>query len=469
MGEEGNTVENGTLIGGKYLITGLIGKGAAGCVYQADDLHLGRKAAVKEVLMPDKAAQKALRGEMEMMKELGGSGSGLPEIYDWAEENGRAYLVMEYVDGMTLREYIRWNGRLSEKRACEWGRQILLTLAFLHRQHPPVIYQDLKPSNIIVAREGGVRLIDFGASFRMRYDGSKSRGIGTYGYSSPEQQNGGLIGPRSDVYAWGRLMQEMLSGVDMARRESCGEQAEAVYGSEVSYALSEIIRRCLSEDMSDRFGSACEVLDALDGRERVNRRYDRYILGLRMCSVIPAVIGIAAGFYTDVFAQMMSLSFDDTAAWKNILAGGWQNIALTAAMCAASYFIYENIGIKRYDRIRRSEGVFLTEGKTAGMWFILAAVLSGICLAGVVRAQKVSASGNLPVTVYDSEGRKVLIRSGTVYGPADDFIFSIDSSAWKGTQGGSPAVLTVSLTNRDSGTRAARTYYLTAAERGAAE
>jgi serine/threonine protein kinase len=67
--------------------------------------------------MPDKAAQKALRGEMEMMKELGGSGSGLPEIYDWAEENGRAYLVMEYIDGMTLREYIRWNGRLSEKKS----------------------------------------------------------------------------------------------------------------------------------------------------------------------------------------------------------------------------------------------------------------------------------------------------------------------------------------------------------------
>jgi hypothetical protein len=77
----------------------------------------------------------------------------------------------------------------------------------------------------------------------------------------------------------------------------------------------------------------------------------------------------------------------------------------------------------------------------------------------------VSASGNLPVTVYDSEGRKVLIRSGKVYGPAEDFIFSIDSSAWNGTRGGSPAVLTVSLTNRENGTRAARTYYLTAAGR----
>ncbi len=452
------------IIGGKYLIKELLGSGGEGNIYKVQDIHLGRTAALKEVITSDRNADRSLRREMEIMRELGGRNIGLPEIYDWVEENGEVYLVMEYIEGITLSSYIKWNSRLNEKKAGEWGREILEILAFLHEQQPPVIYQDLKASNIIVTKEGKVRIIDFGASFRMRFDGMMNRTAGTYGYAAPEQYRqecDELIGPQCDVYAWGKLMQEMLSGIDMGTQESCSEQAEAVYGGEISYAMDRIIRKCLSQRKGERYSTARDVIDAMDSEANTNRRYDLYIWGLKVCAALPAVTGMVLGMKERVFAHIMQLSFEDTGAWKMVFLSERKRLAVMAVMFLTSYLIYENIGVKYSGRIRRVDGIYLTECRKAGLWLVTIVLLAGICTGMIMHTKWIEAAGNLPITVYDNEGRKVLIRNGAVYGAPDDFIFRLDSDALgRPENGAQPAVLTVSLMNAEKGTADTRTYYL---------
>lgn len=439
------------MIGGKYRIIRLIGYGGFGNVYLAEDLHLGRKAAVKEFIM-QRDTQKS---EMETMKSLGGGRSGLPEIYDWIYENGQTYLVMEYIEGVTLHEYLKENGRLDEKRSCIWGKEILDMLRFFHGQEPPFIYQDLKASNVIVCTNGHVRLVDFGSAFRMRYDGVRPQASGTKGYASPEQQSS-MLKPcmQSDVYAWGRLMQEMLSGIDMSRDDSSGEQAAAVYGGEVSYGLVKIIRKCTSEKKEDRYGCADDVIMALEGRGHMNLRYNMYIAMLRISALIPAILAVIKGASDGVFSRLMKLSPEDMTAWKTVLMGEKKNLMIIAAMMMISYLLYENIGIRHFDRIRRVDGIYLTQRKGTCFRSASFLIIFAICLGISMRSQNADASGNLPVTVYDTDGHKVLIRDGAVYETEGDFIFSIRKP------NDSPSLLTLSLTDTESGNAGTRTFYL---------
>lgn len=358
------------IIGGKYIIVKIIGSGGMGNVYLAEDIHLGRKAAVKEAASyrSDKASA-ALRSEMEMMKAFSGKRTRLPELYDWIEENGSLYLVMEYIEGVTLRDHLKQGHHLNEKKAVEWGLEILQALSLLHEMEPPAVYQDLKSSNVIICRDGSIRLIDFGASFRMRYDGTVQRGIGTSGYAAPEQCIlGGMVCAQSDVFSWGRLMQEMLSGIDMGRSGSCAEQAAAVYGNEISYGLLRIIRKCTAERLEDRYRCAGEVISALDGCRRMNWLYSMHTGILRICALIPAALAIAAGFARGVFSHLMKLSFEEMSSWKTVIVSEKYSLTFIAAMIVLSYILYENIGIRHCDRIRRINGIYLTECRESDLF-----------------------------------------------------------------------------------------------------
>src|SRR5574344_712143 len=110
-------MQENEMIGGKYRIIRKIGSGGTGNVYLAEDINVGRKAAIKEITICDPEQKCILRSEMDIMKSLGGGRHGLPEIYDWIYENGETYLVMEYIEGITLREYMTLNRYTDEKLA----------------------------------------------------------------------------------------------------------------------------------------------------------------------------------------------------------------------------------------------------------------------------------------------------------------------------------------------------------------
>ncbi len=210
-------LQQGSIIGGRYEIVDLLGGGGMKQVWLARDRRLGgRSCALAEMIdsfRSDTArteAAAAFRGEAELLASL--SSERIPQVYDSFSEGSAHYLVMEYVRGETLDQQLKTVGRLSEESATSVALQIAETLQYLHSCNPPVIYRDLKPSNVILKPSGQLMLVDFGIARHFRAPTTVTM-VGTPGYAAPEQWKG-KAEPRSDVYALGALLHQMLSGRD---------------------------------------------------------------------------------------------------------------------------------------------------------------------------------------------------------------------------------------------------------------
>jgi len=271
----GSSGPGGFLAGG-YRLERLLGEGASGLVWLARDTReRGLVWAIKELdfrAVPTEERAEALAGferEAGILMRL--RHVSLPRVTDRFSQDGREYLVMERVEGPTLAEILRnRGGPLEEDLVAHWGVQICQVLAYLHGLDPPVVYRDLKPANVMVQVNGPVKLVDFGIARRMRPGrAGDTTAYGTPGYAPPEQYQG-RAEPRSDLYALGATLFELLTGRDPqpfgflfpAARElnpELSEEAEALLG------------RCLQLDPAARPASAAEVeqvLAALAARPR---------------------------------------------------------------------------------------------------------------------------------------------------------------------------------------------------------
>ena len=219
----------------------------------------------------------------------------LPVVYDLVWDDAW-YLVMEYIQGITLREYVGRSGYVQEEQACRWTEQLLDILGYLHTRKPPVIYRDLKPDNIMVCPDGHLRLIDFGAADQRDF-GTHERGImaATAGFSAPEQFGkmgdshiSGLTGrteqgymkqriyadERSDIYAVGMVLYYMVTAADPGKPPYAGLSIRD-YQPLLSDRLERIIRKCTKEEPAGRYQVVEEVrrdLDRCRGRMRYLRR-----------------------------------------------------------------------------------------------------------------------------------------------------------------------------------------------------
>lgn len=211
-------IQANSIIGGRYRVTRPLGGGGMKLVYLAEDLRLAaRPCALAEMVdsfsNPDTQHQAvtAFQREADMLAQL--SNEHIPRIFDRFSDANRHYLVMEYVDGVTLEEaQAQAGGRLTPERMVDIALQILDTLEYLHNLEPSVIYRDLKPSNVMLTGKGQVKLIDFGIA-RFFQPQSAATMIGTQGYAPPEQYRG-RAEARSDLYAMGATMHHALSGRD---------------------------------------------------------------------------------------------------------------------------------------------------------------------------------------------------------------------------------------------------------------
>ena len=262
---------------GKYSILKCIGQGGEGSVYLARDEDLHRAVAIKQVGIREEGAKEENRilREADMLRQLGHP--MLPVIYELLWEEAW-YLVMEYIQGVTLQEYIGKNGYAGEKQARAWALQLLDILCYLHTRKPPVIYCDLKPHNIIVCPDGNLRLIDFGAAYRQKFGEKTERMAVTPGYGAPEQfgraGKGVRADERSDIYAFGRVLYYMGTGADPARPPYTLLPVRN-YQPLLGDGLERVIRRCIREEPSERYQIAEEVrkdLEKGDGRRRRSRR-----------------------------------------------------------------------------------------------------------------------------------------------------------------------------------------------------
>jgi serine/threonine protein kinase len=261
-------IESNTIVGGRYRVVKPLGGGGMKLVYLAEDLRLAaRRCALAEVVdnFTDPNAQRqaitAFEREADMLARL--SNEHIPRVFDRFSEQNHHYLVMEYIDGVTLEEELkRAGGRMPEARMIDIALQILDTLTYLHGLLPPVIYRDLKPSNVMLTAGGQAKLIDFGIA-RHFQPLQNATMIGTQGYAPPEQYRG-KVEQRSDLFALGATIHHSLSGRDPANEAPFSFPPLRTLCPGVAPALATLIDESLAYDVDRRPPSAADFRSRLE-------------------------------------------------------------------------------------------------------------------------------------------------------------------------------------------------------------
>lgn len=391
--------KTGDVLLGKYELKEQIGEGGSGIVYLAWDRHLERYVVVKEEKCQEAEEAGILKKEMEMLKAL--KHPMLPAVYDYFQETER-YLVMEYIRGESLHNFILREGEIPEKQACEWALQLLELLSYLHRQSPPVIYRDLKPDNIIICQDGNLRVVDFGTALHVRYDKRAAENLaGTAGYAAPEQlygevdrKNGMGTGAdeRSDIYTLGATLYHMLTGHDPSR-PPYGLRPVRCMNPELTQDMEWIVEKCTEEEPAKRYQTVEELRKDLERGKFSGRQH-----------------------------------------------------------------FFRNIGRRRknqYPLQKVERRIWLTEKKTTGL-FVAGFLLCGLC-AGFFSVRVSGRETPLPVIVYNKQGQKVVIRYNSVYTPEGNLLFELEQDLFR-KEG--LLELSVGLTDCATGERRERIFYI---------
>jgi tRNA A-37 threonylcarbamoyl transferase component Bud32 len=256
----------------RYMIIGQAGRGGMGAVYEAMDTHFGqRRVAIKEMSQGHLNNQELASATAQFQQEARLLGSlthpNLPHILGAFNERGRSYLVMDFIDGKTLHQMLRAQpGKpLPLEQVIHYASQLCNVLSYLHQQRPPIIFRDVKPSNVMVTEKGHVYLIDFGIA-RIFTEGKEQDTIqlGSPGYAPPEQHGSSQTGPRSDIYGLGATLHYCLTGKDpYYSQEHFTFTPIRQLNPQVPVEMERLVQRMLSLDIHQRPANANEVLQAL--------------------------------------------------------------------------------------------------------------------------------------------------------------------------------------------------------------
>src|SRR5580698_2786440 len=278
------TLTSGTKLG-PYEIVVPLGAGGMGEVYRAVDTRLGREVAVK--VLPAglaKDADRLRRFEQEARTIAALSHPNILGIHDIGTHDGAPFLVSELLEGETLREKLE-AGALPVRRATEYALGIAQGLAAAHEKG--VVHRDLKPENVFITRDGRVKILDFELAKLVSLEGSQETAVtlatpatlagvvmGTVGYMSPEQARGGASDARSDIFSFGTVLYEMLTGKRAFKRDTAAETMTAILreeppelsetGVQVPLGLQRILTRCLEKGVERRFQSASDLAFAIE-------------------------------------------------------------------------------------------------------------------------------------------------------------------------------------------------------------
>lgn len=265
----------GTCLKGRYLLGEVIGKGGMAVVYKAYDFRSGRTVAVKVLREQyNQDAEFVRRFEQEAEAASAVTHENLIDIYDVGEQNGTRFIVMEYVDGMTLKSLIKEHGALDNYSAITIARQICTALQIAHDAH--IIHRDIKPQNILLDRRGVAKLSDFGiakTSDTQTITGGGEGVLGSVHYFAPEQARGECVNACSDLYSLGVVLYEMVT----AQLPFTGDTPVAIalqhmstaavppieLNPKVTPALNEIILKAIRKNPADRYQSGREFYDDL--------------------------------------------------------------------------------------------------------------------------------------------------------------------------------------------------------------
>ncbi|WP_019910713.1 serine/threonine protein kinase [Paenibacillus sp. HW567] len=314
----------GEVLGDRYRIVRAIGTGGMSRVFLAEDVRLqGKHWAVKESVSLE-GAYGDIEAEAALLISL--SHPLLPRVADFfsPDQEGYCYLVMDYIEGVTLGQYISANsGPLPARSILRYAGQLLEVLKYLHGHHPPIVHRDMKPGNIMLTRRDELLLIDFGIARRLRSGaGEDTEKLGTVGFAAPEQYGGGQSHPVSDLYGLGALLLYMASGGQYSRWQPGMEDK---LRSRLPAALIPVIRRLLRHHPEDRYQSAEEVMLALEpieaevehAQERRGLSSPAAMLRQGRATTVVALLGVAPGLGTTHTSLAVSscLARSGSTAW----------------------------------------------------------------------------------------------------------------------------------------------------------
>ena len=314
-------LEIGSLVDGKYKILSKVGQGGMSVVYMAINEKANKTWAVKEVrkdgVLDFEAVKQGLVAETDILKKL--SHPNLPSIIDVIDNDDSFIIIMDYIQGNSLNKALKEYVAQPQEYVIEWAKQLCDVLGYLHSRKPPIIYRDMKPSNIMLKPDGNVTLIDFGTAREFKEKNlADTTCLGTVGYAAPEQFGGmGQTDARTDIYCLGATLYHLVTGCNPSEPPYEMKPIREINPS-LSSGLERIILKCTQRNPEDRYQSAAELMYALDHYEEIDDKYRKkqkkkllsFILTLSM-AVIFAVGGltfniVASNKATDTYQNLIS-------------------------------------------------------------------------------------------------------------------------------------------------------------------
>lgn len=262
-------LKTGMIIGERYEIAGKIGSGGMADVYRGKDHKLNRYVAIK-ILKPEfrEDAKFIKKFQTEAQSAAGLTHPNVVNVYDVGNDDGVYYIVMELIEGITLKDYISKKGKLSIKEATSIAIQVSMGLEAAHSHG--IVHRDVKPQNIIISTDGKVKVTDFGIARAASSNTISSNAMGSVHYSSPEQVRGGYSDEKSDIYSLGITLYEMVTGVvpfdgdttvAIAIKHLQEEMVPpSTYTPELPYSLERIIEKCTQKSVDRRYRNMGEVI-----------------------------------------------------------------------------------------------------------------------------------------------------------------------------------------------------------------
>lgn len=269
-------LEIGSIIDGKYKILNKIGQGGMSVVYLAMNERANKQWAIKEVRKDGtkdyEVVKQGLIAETDILKRL--NHPHLPSIIDVIDCDDTFLIVMDYIEGRTLDHWLKKEGAQPQERVVEWAKQICDVLGYLHSRKPPIIYRDLKPSNVMLKPDGKIMIIDFGTAREFKEQSIEdTKCLGTQGYAAPEQYGGhGQTDARTDIYNLGATMYHLLTGHNPSL-PPYEMYPIRQWNPSLSSGLEAIVTKCTQRNPNDRYQSCAELMYALEHFDELDIEY----------------------------------------------------------------------------------------------------------------------------------------------------------------------------------------------------
>lgn len=420
------------VIGEKYEVLEILGKGGGGTVYKVLEKGLDRIMAIKETEPVSGAGKAVFEKETRILKEC--LHPALPVILDSFWQGERHYMVMEYVEGITLKEYIDRHGKMAWKQAVKLCMDLGEILSWLHTRNQPVVYGDLKPDNIMITKAGNVKLLDFGtAGWEEEQEESGNGCYASYGYAAPEQKKGKKAEITSDIYSFGAVMHYILTGEDPCKPPYIRRKLRECDGA-LPKGLEKVINRCLKDQAAQRYSSVKSVMDAL-GKWKDREPLTRLLLwSRRLSGEILSGVSIYFGVLA-VIRGKQGVAFAENEAWFEcilfmVFALLWRFVTACSGSSKKTY--------------RMEKNIWKTEKQGIGLFLLLALIWAGAAVPGVNAGKR---DELLPVTIYDETGCKVCVQEQAVYPLTGAFRLEIPRECFEKEK---VSEITVTLTTPDS-------------------